>query len=213
LEKDYKHLAFFYILSPDLPVLSSYHYPNKSPITMSELRSLFVKLNIKKENLDRFLAAAPTTPVVDEDWTAWWDSRKMYSKSPLASIPKLSATTNSAVLASYVNAPESISTESRENDVYYFLSGFFSENYYEMLPMLALLKSVALYMGPGDSGEALVYDYFWGSKEVMAHLELSEGKAVLKHTMQTSKINKQLLAESDKMLQGLMDELSQKYGD
>lgn len=174
---------------------------------MSELRSLFVKLNIKKENLDRFLTAAPIKPVVDEDWTAWWNSREMYSKSPLASIPMVSAGTNGAELASYINTPASISLEKQENDVYYFLSGFFSENYYEMLPMLAVLKSAALYMGPGDSGEAFIYDYFWGGNDVMAHLELSEGKAVLKHTTSTTEINKQLLAESDKMLQDLLDGL------
>lgn len=180
---------------------------------MSELRSLFVKLNIKKENLDRFLAAAPTKPVVDEDWTAWWDSREMYSKSPLESIPMVSADTNGDELGSYIATPETISVEKQENDTYYFLSGFFTENYFEMLPMLGVLKSVALYMGPGDSGEAFIYDYFWGGNDVMAHLEISAGKAVLKHTTHTSKINKQLLAESDKMLQDLMDELSANYGD
>lgn len=180
---------------------------------MSELRSLFVKLNIKKENLDRFLAAAPTKPVVDSDWTAWWDSRDMYSKSPLESIPTVGAATNGEELASYIDSPESISQDKHDNNVYYFVSGFFSENYFEILPMLAVLKSIALYMGPGDSGEAFVYDYFWGSKDVMAHLELAEGKAELKHTTRTSEINRKLLAESDKILQDLMDELSAKYGD
>jgi len=180
---------------------------------MSELRSLFVKLNIQKENLHRFLSAQVTTPVIYEDWTAWWNSRKMYSKTPLEAIPKASQPTNGEVFASCLNFRESISQEKQEEGVYYFISGFFSENYYEILPMLAVLKSAALYMEPGDEGIAIIYDYFWGDKDVLAHLELKAGHAELKHTTDTSQIDKKVLAESNKMIQDVIDSISSEYDD
>lgn len=180
---------------------------------MSELRSLFVKLNIKKENLDRFLAAELTPPVLDEDWTSWWDSREMYSKSPLEEIPMAFHKTNGEVIASCVNTKETFSQEKQEEGVFYFISGFFSENFFEILPMLAVLKSAALYMETGDEGVAIIYDYFWGDKDVLAHLELSAGHAELKHTTLTSTIDKKVLAESDKMIQEVIDAMSAEYED
>lgn len=180
---------------------------------MSELRSLFVKLKIKKENLDRFLTAALTPPVPDEDWTSWWESRDMYSKSPLKEIPMAFQKTNGAVIESCVNTKETISQEKWEEGVYYFVSGFFSENFYEILPMLAVLKSAALYMEPGDEGVAIIYDYFWGGQDVLAHLELKAGQATLKHTSLTSQIDKKVLTESNKMIQDVIDAISSDYDD
>lgn len=180
---------------------------------MSELRSLFVKLRIKKENLERFLKAAPTTPVPDEDWASWWDSRSMYSKSPLTEIPKYSKDRNGEIFESYLDTEETLSREKHEEGVYFFTSVLFGENYYEIMPMLAVLKSIALYMEPGDEGVAFIYDYFWGGNDVMAHLELSAGQAVLKDTKKTAKINKQLLMEANKIIQDVMDAISAKYKD
>jgi hypothetical protein len=172
---------------------------------MSELSSLFVKLKINKENLERFLSAAVTTPVPDEDWTSWWDNREMYSKSPLKEIPKERKATNGEVFGAYLNIAETVSQEKREEGVYYFVSGFFSENYFEILPMLAVLKSAAQYMEPGDEGVAFIYDYFWGGEAVLAHLELHAGNAVLKHTKRTSEIDKKVVEEADQLLQDVID--------
>lgn len=174
---------------------------------MSELRSLFVKLKIKKENLERFLEAELTTPVIDEDWTSWWDSRSMYSKSPLTGIRMESEDTNGEVFESYLDTEETFSMEKHEEGVYFFTSALFAENYYEILPML----SIALYMEPGDEGTAFIYDYFWGGANVMAHLELSAGKAVLKNTKSTAKIDKELLKEANKMIQDAVDAISSKH--
>lgn len=180
---------------------------------MSELSSLFVKLKIKQENLDRFLAAPVTVASIDEDWTSWWDSREMYSKSPLEKIPAGFQSTNGAVFQSLVDDKQTISEEKQEAGVYYFISGFFSENYYEILPMLAVLKSVALYMEEGDEGVAFIYDFFWGGEGVLAHLEIKAKKPVLKKTKQTSEINMELLAEANAMIQGVLDNIPGDYND
>ncbi|SHN16191.1 hypothetical protein SAMN05216311_10649 [Chitinophaga sp. CF418] len=54
---------------------------------MSEPRSLYLKIKTKKENLERFFQDQPVTPEIDQNWTSWWDSRKMHSKSPLTRVP------------------------------------------------------------------------------------------------------------------------------
>ena len=180
---------------------------------MSELRSLFVKLRIKKENLDRFLEAAPTPPIVDADWNLWWDSREMYSKSPLKEIPMESEDTNGDVFESYVDTEETLSQSTYEDDTYYFISGQFGQNYYEIMPMLAVLKSAGLYMEPGDAGEAFIYDYFWGGKDVMAHLVFKSGKVTFKDTKKTGKIKKEVLAEAGKMFQAALKRVTDKHKD
>lgn len=180
---------------------------------MSELSSLFVKLKIKKENLDRFFAAPLTTPAVDKDWTSWWDSREMYSKAPLEKIPTGFQPTNGAVFQSLLDDKQTMSEEKREAGMYYFVSVFFSENYYEILPMLAILKSIAGYMEEGDEGVAFIYDFFWGGQGVLAHMEITAGKAVLKETKHTSEINKALLTEANERIQHVLDNVPEDYND
>jgi hypothetical protein len=178
---------------------------------MSELRSLFVKLKIRKENLDRFLEAELTTPVLDENWTSWWESRKMYSKSPLTELPMDAEETNGEVFGSYVDTEETLSKSKYEDGVYYFVSALFGENYYEILPMLAVLKSAALYMEPGDEGEAFIFDYFWGGKDVLAHVELKPKQGLLTDIQSTTKIKKPLLQEADKWLEELVKRLTDRH--
>ncbi|MBW8683085.1 hypothetical protein [Chitinophaga rhizophila] len=180
---------------------------------MSELSSLFVKLKMKQDSLKRFFEARPAAPIPDEDWAAWWNSRDMYSKSTLQDIPMSSAASNGEVFESCLQAPETFSLIKTEEDIYIFTSLMFSENYYEILPMLAVLKSVAQYMEPGEEGVAFIYDYFWGGAAVMAHLELSAGKAVLKHTKDTSEMDEVLVNEANAALQEAMDALSGKETD
>ncbi len=43
---------------------------------MSELSSLYVRLKMKKENLERFFQDKPITAEVDQDWASWWESLK-----------------------------------------------------------------------------------------------------------------------------------------
>jgi hypothetical protein len=137
----------------------------------------------------------------------------MYSPSPLESIPVGYQETNAVVFQSLISSRQTISEEKQEEGVYYFISGFFSENYYEILPMLAILKSIALYMEEGDEGVAFIYDFFWGGKSVLAHMELGAGKAVLQHTKDTSEINKAILAEANERIQGVLNNIPSDFID
>lgn len=50
---------------------------------MANEDSFFMRAKVKKERLEEFLAQKPLEPTIDDNWLKWWDSREMYSKSPL----------------------------------------------------------------------------------------------------------------------------------
>ena len=58
---------------------------------MANEDSFFMRAKVKKERLEEFLAQKPLEPTIDDNWLKWWDSREMYSKSPLddSKIPKI----------------------------------------------------------------------------------------------------------------------------
>ncbi|TWV93982.1 hypothetical protein [Chitinophaga pinensis] len=182
---------------------------------MSELRSLYVSIKTKKENLERFFNASPQKPVVDQDWITWWDSREMYSKSALDEIPFFNSATNGAILASYKDNPQTAGTEiwDAAAGTWTFDILFLSENYLEIMPVLAWLKGMAPFLEEGDEGVAIIYDYFWGDKDVMAHLAFKDQQATFKLTSHTSKLDKQVLAAADATLQLAYDRMSELYKD
>ncbi|PWV48320.1 hypothetical protein [Chitinophaga sp. S165] len=181
---------------------------------MSELSSLYVKLKIKKDNLERFFQDKPMAAEVDQDWASWWESREMYSPSPLTEIPACSSATNRDMLESLIKDPQTAGHEQEEEGqgIWSFSVVFFCENYYESLPILAWLKGIAHYMEAGDEGVALIYDFFWGSESVMAHLVFREQKALLAHTKSTSQIEQSIRDAAKNTLQTAVDLISAKYG-
>jgi hypothetical protein len=182
---------------------------------MSELNSLYVRLKVKKENLERFFQEKPVVAEVDQNWTYWWESREMYSPSLLSDIPVYPSATNRDVLDSLIKDPQTAGQEQQEKDqdIWSFSVVFFSENYFEILPMLAWLKSIAAYLEADDEGVALIYDFFWGGRSVMAHLVFSEQKALLTSTTSTAGIEPAILNVANTTLQNAVDLLSAQYGD
>lgn len=164
---------------------------------MSELNSLYVRIEIKKENLERFFQDKPMPAEIDQDWTSWWDSREMYSPSPLteipvySDIPSYSSATNRDIFESFTKDPQTGSHV--QEDGLSFSTLFFSENYEEILPMLAWLKSIARYMDAGEEGVAMIYDFFWGGGSVMALLLFSDQQASFRPACDISEIDPEIL--------------------
>ena len=169
---------------------------------MSEPRSLYLKIKTNKDNLHRFFQDKPLTPEIDENWTAWWDSRKMHSKSPLTKVPVYAwIKTNRGLVDSYLSDPQTGTQErGRDGEEWELAIALFSQNYTEILPMLAWLNSLAGYMEAGDEGVAIIYDYFWGSGSVMMHMEFTGQQAAFLLTNKTSEIDQQIMAEANNML-------------
>ncbi|MVT12614.1 hypothetical protein [Chitinophaga tropicalis] len=181
---------------------------------MSELSSLYVSIKTKQENLERFFQAKPVTPKIDQNWTSWWDSREMYGKSPLTKISYYNydkEETNRAVFDSFKLDPyPAQGKEGREG--WGFTMIVFSENYEEILPMLAWLKSIAPYLDAEDEGVAIIYDFFWSCSSVMAHLVFAGQQASLRPTTETSEIEPKVMAEANKTLQNAMDAIDAESG-
>jgi hypothetical protein len=182
---------------------------------MSELKSLYVRISTSKANLDRFFQDKPAAVAIDQNWLSWWDSRGMYSKSTLTEIPVYSSETNRAILASYLEDPQAASHEFTDDEqgVWTFCSIFFTENYFEMLPMLALFKNMAAYLDAEDEGVVLVYDYFWGDETVMAHMLINGKQALLKETSQIAEIEAAVIGAAKETLDKTFDIVGERYGD
>lgn len=154
---------------------------------------------------------------IDQDWTSWWDSREMYSPSPLTEIPvysdvpAYSSATNRDLFESFTKDPQTGTQEQQDGLSFSIL--FFSENYEEILPMLAWLKSIARYMDAGEQGVALIYDFFWGDGSVMALLLFSNQQASFKPASDISEIEPEILNAANTTLQSAYDAISAQYGD
>jgi len=169
---------------------------------MSEPRSLYVHIKIKKERLYQYFQGKPVKAAVDPNWTSWWESRDMVSPTPLTDIPVYSNTTNRSIAEGFLSNPELVTyeVESPPEGVWIFSVLQLSENYEEILPTLAWLKNMADYMEPGDEGYALIYNYFWGDMDVMAHLVFKDQQAFFKNTSHTSEIEPGQLEAADATL-------------
>lgn len=181
---------------------------------MSELKSLYVKIKTKKENIERFFQDKPAAPVLDKDWTSWWDSRKMYSQSPLTAIPFYQKQqTNRAVFDFYLKDPQTgtIEEQKEEQGEWEFSILSFSENFYEILPMLAWLRSIATYLDAEDEGVAIIYDFVWGSGSVMAHVGFAKQQAALKLTKKTSEIDPNVLSAANNTLLNAMKAIEAQW--
>ncbi|MCF6404874.1 hypothetical protein L3C95_18385 [Chitinophaga filiformis] len=182
---------------------------------MSQLNSLYVRLKISKDNLERFFQAKPIEAAVDQDWTAWWDSRDMYSKEPLSKIYFYEKDTNRDILQITPNdARIGKDEQMEEGDEYWtFCVVFFSENYTESLAMFTWLRSIAPYMEADGEGVALLYDFFWGSGVVMAHLAFKGQEVSFKLTADTSALDPALLETANNTLSTAFDAVSAYYGE
>ena len=182
---------------------------------MAEYDSLYISIQIPQDRLQQFFQATPSVAELTADWRTWWDSRAMYSKPALEQVPRYPFSSNRAVLDNLLGQRNSGSMEQYDaaNGRWTFLALFFSENYTELLPLLALLKSLAPYLDAGATGSALVYDYYWGSAEVMAYLRFADQEALLTDCMQTTVIAPEVIQEADTALQDALDLFNKKYTD
>ncbi len=182
---------------------------------MSEPNSLYVKIKIKEEKLGHFFQQKPIHLTIDDNWRAWWDSREMYSKQELTYIPIYRTENNRAVFDELLKDIDFGSFEQydRHAQSWTFVSVFFSENYLEILPMLALLKNLASYQEPTEKGIAMIYDFCWGGTSTMAFLEFYEQKALLKDYTETTQIEPSILEEANQVLSATVEAFNKRFED
>ena len=153
---------------------------------MANEDSFFMRAKVKKERLEEFLAQKPLEPTIDDNWLKWWDSREMYSKSPLDdSLRAYIDTTNRAIIEGLKNTENTIfnSEYDEATEIWHLSMVIFSENYDEMVPFLAFIKSFAPYKEDCPDDFAIVHDYFWGGDSVCAFMDFEGGKALFRQNV------------------------------
>lgn len=140
---------------------------------MAELNSLYVRLPISKEQLQIFFDEKPSIVEVNEEWSCWWKSRRMHSGILLKEVSFYPVSSNRAIIDFFLAESGAGAREfyDEENQEWVFVIIFFSENYSEILPMLALLAGAARFVSEGRSGNAIIYDFYWGGTGVMAFID------------------------------------------
>lgn len=179
---------------------------------MSEQCSLYVQIKIGENKLAAFFEDKPQPPLIDNNWLLWWESRAMYSKPSLTDIPTYSIPNNGAIIQEFVkdNRMGAYENYDDESGIWYLGIVFFSENYTEILPMLAWLKNLASYLEEDEKGVAFIYDFYWGDDSVMAYLEFSDKEALLMPTSHVSEINPAILAQANQQLESIVEEFQKR---
>lgn len=182
---------------------------------MSEYYSLYINIQISREKLNRFFEEKPLQPAPDENWESWWNSREMHGKQPLERIPVYQANSNRAIFDGLLKRKNVGSFERYDPALqrWTFVSVFFSENYVELLPMLALLKNLADCHGTEEKGVAFIYDFYWGNTSVMAYLDFSGKQALLKNYTKTADIDPKIWNEANQLLEAVVETINKRFED
>jgi hypothetical protein len=133
----------------------------------------------------------------------------MYDDEALAAEDVISyeAKSNKEIVDFWINQTETISFSDydEKNEIWHFGMLLFSENYMEMVPMLAFLRSVETFKENDDSDFILIYNYLWGDdKGVSAYLKFTNQQTVF-----IKKAAKKVVVYAEKYL----DKISEKMQD
>ena len=147
---------------------------------MSELNSFFLRVSIDKAQLDEFLQAKPSTFVVTDNWRDWWDSREMYGDSSIDDeIGALPLPSYEEFVKAWTTDEEAFAFSEFNADANTWDFGIIlcSENYDDILPLIAFCANLAPHTRPSADNFAIIYPYFWGDSELMLYLTFEDGKA------------------------------------
>ncbi len=178
---------------------------------MSEPSSLFVKIKIRKERLHHFLTSKPTNSQLNENWLEWWDSKQMYGKKELTQtdLRCYDFATNEAIVADFVNDPRSYSFSDydEQSETWYFGIMLFTENYYEMIPGLALIHNVSKFKEFDSTDFAIIYNFIWEDDMINALMVFDEDQAILDAKINTkADLNPEILILSNAYLENKWEE-------
>lgn len=179
---------------------------------MSELSSLFLKVSIEKDQLNAFLQAPPEAPQLQQDWISWWESRKMYGKQDLTEnqLRSYAEKNNQAIVDMFINYPSSITSSDYDEatETWYFSIVFFSENFFEMLPGIAFMKSIVPFKKNDPTDFGIIYNFFWGDSDISALVDFVDGKALLSDAISKTQLDPQKLELANNYLNKKVEQLN-----
>ena len=156
---------------------------------MSEPSSLYARFAIRPEAYDAYRASPVSAPADFPDWAAWAASRPMQGEPPSAAAlaeMRGSGETTGAVLDQWLGEDEQPVEgnvqQHRDDETWTLSILLFSENYFEWMVFLSVLRGVAPYLDDGG-GAVLVHDYLWGDTESDMAVLFSDGSSTLVDTI------------------------------
>ncbi len=185
---------------------------------MSEPNSLFAKIKINKNKFDEFLKSKPEKPILDNNWLEWWNSKEMYGKAELTQtqVRNYDEHTNEEIINGWKNEKQSLtfSDYDLENEIWHFGIIMFTENYFEMIPGLAFIKSISKFRDNNSDDFAIIYDYFFGDDYVCAYINYQNEEGFFDNKIQQkSDINSTVLEYTEDYLRKKWDEFAKDFED
>ncbi|WP_339070553.1 hypothetical protein WIN67_01750 [Pseudomonas idahonensis] len=170
----------------------------------SEPSSVYLRCSMTPEQYAKAMAAAPRPAIFYNDWQKWFDSKDMYGSARVDAgwLPDSGARSLQEVVQMWVGEGAT-SHYDPQTGRWQFALLQFTENYGEMIQLLAPLRSVAPYCQPGSDSFLLIYSYIWGDGD-NAYLTLNKQRSQF-----AVKPTQAQRAEADAALKVLMDAGSQ----
>ena len=119
---------------------------------------------------------------------------------------------NEAIINGWKEAKHSLtfSDYDIENEIWHFGIIMFSQNYNEMIPGLAFIKSVSEFKKENKEDFAIVYSYFEGDKFVCAYINYENGEGLFDNKIQNkTDINLDTLKYTEEYLSKKWDEFAE----
>ncbi|MGE8412054.1 MAG: hypothetical protein ACN6QY_06775 [Pseudomonas sp.] len=165
----------------------------------SEPSSVYLRCTMTPEQYVNAMAAAPRPAISYSDWQKWFDSQDMYGSARVdAEWLKDSGARSLQEVVQIWAGPGSASHYDPRTGRWQFALLEFTDNYGEMIQLLAPLRSVAPYCQPGSDSFLLIYSYIWKGGD-NAYLTLNKQRSQF-----AGKPTKAQRAEADAALEMLM---------
>lgn len=170
----------------------------------SEPSSVYLRCSMTPEQYAQAMAAPPRPAISYNDWQKWFDSKDMYGSARVDAewLQDSGARSLQEVVQMWTGTGGS-SQYDPQTGRWQFALLEFTDNYGEMIQLLAPLRSVAPYCQPGSDSFLLIYSYIWGDGD-NAYLTLNKQRSQF-----AVKPTQAQRVEADAALKVLMDAGSQ----
>lgn len=152
---------------------------------MSEPLTLYGRIEMQEENFRQFMQSEILPINHFTDWMTWLNTLDMHGDISENELNKrlYQEKTVSAFLEKWVNDtyPFPGNTQMEYNSGSFTISSiYFSENYYEFIYFLNVLRQSEIYLMPNEEGLILIYDHFWagGAKPVAMKIEQNKSEFI-----------------------------------
>ena len=156
---------------------------------MSEPSSLYARFAIRPAAYQAFRASPVSAPADFPDWVEWAATRPMHGEPPSAAAlaeMRGSGEPTGAVLDQWLGEDEQPVEgnvrQERDDETWTLSVALFSENYFEWMVFLSVLRGIAPYLEDGG-GAVVIHDYLWGDTDTDVAVLFSEGGSTLVGTI------------------------------